>query len=150
MSFDANWKAVADFTLGFTFAGQPFIEPAQVDHHPLMGAATDLLDLVARGHVERDAAAVDPGHLGFGRHFVPDRRGRQMADVDRGPDRALARIQVAPDGIERGVFHGQDHHRRGKHGRQHRILELVGKMRGRHAQRESSPGSQRNRAHAPS
>ena len=69
---------------GFAFAGQPFIEAAQVDHHALMGAATDLLDLVARGHVERDAAAVDPGHLGFGRHFVPDRRRRQMADVDRG------------------------------------------------------------------
>ena len=36
-----------------------------------MGAAADLLDLVARGHVERDAAAVDAGHLGFGRYVVP-------------------------------------------------------------------------------
>src|SRR5262245_22326135 len=93
-------SAVADLRLGFALAGQPFIQPAHVDDHALMGAAADLLQLVAGGDVERDAAAVDTGDLGFGRHLVPDRRRRQMADVDGGADRALAGIEIAADGIE--------------------------------------------------
>ncbi len=68
---------------GFAFGGQPLIEPAHVDHHALMGAVADLLVLVARSDVERDAPAVDAGDLGFGRHFVPDRRRGEMTNVER-------------------------------------------------------------------
>src|SRR5258706_125143 len=75
---------------GLAFAGQPLIEPAQVDHHALVGAAADLLLLVARVDVELDTPAIDARDLGFRRDVMSHRGCREMADVDRGADRALA------------------------------------------------------------
>ena len=59
-----------------------------------MRAVADFLDLVARGHVEFDAAPVDLGGDGFSRHTVADRRCSEMADIHGGADSALAGVEV--------------------------------------------------------
>src|ERR1700733_4278540 len=86
------------------FAGEALIERAQIDHAPLVRSPADLFDLVVRRHLEFDSPAVDLDNLGFGANLMPQRRGSQMPHIDGGTDRALARIQERPDGIERGVF----------------------------------------------
>src|SRR5262245_5971512 len=134
--------------VGFALGCQPLLEAAHVDHHALMGAATDLLGLVARADIEFDASTVDARDHGFGRDIMSDRRRGEVADVDRGADRAFARIQVAADGVEGGILHRRDHHRRREYLREHRILEPVGEMRRPHAQCERSLRSQWNRLHA--
>src|SRR6516165_8223383 len=79
---------------------QSLAEAAQVDHHALVGAAADLLGLVARADVEKDTPAVDGSHFGFRYHVLPGRGRRQMPDIDRGADRAFARLEVLANGVE--------------------------------------------------
>src|SRR5258708_12232095 len=85
---------------GLAFAGQPLIEPAQVDHHALVGAAADLLLLVARIDVELDAPAVDLRNLGFGRDVVPHGRCRHLAHVRGSTHRALALPELNANGVQ--------------------------------------------------
>ena len=118
-----------------------------IDHHALVRAVADLFGFVTRRHREEHAAAVDLGDFRFRRHLMSDRRRREMADIDGGADRAFARFEIRLDGVERGVLHRRDHHRRGEHRRQHRILELVGEVRRRDLQAVGALGADRDRPH---
>src|SRR3954471_24399734 len=98
------------YDLPLALPRQPLIERAEIDHHSPMRAVADLFRLVVRRHLELDALALDLDHLGVGADLVTDRGGGEMPDVDCGANRALARIEIGPDRIQRGVFHDQDHH----------------------------------------
>src|SRR5262245_50320251 len=137
----------AKLELDALFCLEPLPEASQVDDHPLMRAVADFLDLVARGHVEFDAAAVDLGDDGFGRHAVADRRCGEMADIHGRTDCAFAWVEVVPHCIERGIFHRGHHHWRGEHGWQRGVLELVCQMCRYNAQRIRSFGSNGDCAH---
>src|SRR5436190_9320774 len=113
-----------------------------------MRTAADRFRLVARRHLEFDLPSLDLDDLGFGADLMADGGRGKMPDIDRGADRALARIEIWPDRGERRVFHEQDHHRRRQHLRQHGVLEAVGEMLRLYPQRERGFGSQRYLAHA--
>jgi len=78
---------------------QPLVERGKVDHHALMGAAADLFGLVVRRHLEFDSLAMNLDDLGFGADLMADGGSGQMPDIDRGADRALARIEIWPDRV---------------------------------------------------
>ena len=94
-----------------------------------------------------DAAAVDLGHDGLGRHAMTNRRCGEMADIHGGADGALAGIKIVPHRIKCGILHCGHHHRRGEHGRQGYVLELVREVGGRDAQRVRASGSNWNCSH---
>src|SRR3954471_17791372 len=80
------------YDLPLALPRQPLIERAKIDHHSPMRAVADVFGLVTRRHLELDAFSIDFDHLGGGADLVTDRGGGEMPDVDRGADRALARI----------------------------------------------------------
>jgi len=138
---DAAGQALHDeldqppLVLEFALAHSRFQSRLRRSTTPRAHGRADLLDLVAPRHVNRDAAAVDPCPLGFAVTScptgVPPANGGRP---NRVPTRALARIPVAADGVERGVSKPGSSSR-GEHGRQHRILERLGDMPpGRHSQ----------------
>ncbi len=130
------------------FIGKALVERTKIDHHALMRAAADLFRLVARGDLEFDSFALDLDDLGFGPNLMTDGCSGKMPYIDRGADRALAPVEIRPDGGKRRVFHDQDHHRRRQYLRQHGVLEPVGEMLRLHTQRERCFCSQRYFAHA--
>src|SRR5689334_7402268 len=77
----------------FRLRPEPHAEPLEVDHHALVGAAPDLLDLVARADVEPYAAVFDARHRRARGHLMADRRRCEMANVDCGADGAFARVE---------------------------------------------------------
>jgi hypothetical protein len=89
----------------------------------------------------------DLGHLGLADHPPPDRRRGEVADIDRGADRAFAGVEKAPDCIQRRVLHHHDHDRGGQYRRQHCVLEPVRQMLGLDEQGERTAGSERYRFH---
>src|SRR5215468_10835679 len=98
----ASVGASPDYTLtsaSCSLLGEPRLEPRPVDHRALVRAGADLLGLVARRDLEGDVAALDLDDLGLRRHVVTCGRRGEMPYVDCGADRALARIEIAADGI---------------------------------------------------
>src|ERR1700730_10582325 len=134
--------------LSLRFLRQAFVDPCDVDHHTLVRPASDFLALVARGHVEFEPPSVDFGHFGLRPDLMPHRGWGEVADVDPRSDRALARVEKAPHGVERGVLHHENHDRGGEHVGQHRILEPAGEVLRPHPQGEAAFGAYRNRTHA--
>ena len=67
---------------------------------PQAGAIADFLDFVSRSHVEFNAAAVDLGDDGLGRHAMADRRCGEMADIHGGADSALAGVKIVSHRIK--------------------------------------------------
>src|SRR5579884_1166926 len=127
--------------------GETFVQASDVDHHAFMRARADLFSLVARADIELDSPSVYLGDLGRGGHLVADRRGREMSDVHCGADGSLARFEIVADRVQRRVFHDRYHPRRRENLWQSGILELIGEMRRRHAQRVGAFGSDRDGAH---
>src|SRR6266852_4021163 len=80
---------------------KPLVERGKIDHHALMRAGADLFRLVVRRHLEFDSFAMNLDDLGFGADLMADGRRGKMPDIDRGSDRALARIEIRPDRGER-------------------------------------------------
>jgi len=126
---------------------EPLRKPRYIDNHAFVRTIADLLDFVARLHVKLDAAAVDLGHDGFGRHAMADWCCCEMVDIHAGADSAFARIEIVPHGVERGVFHCGHHHRRGEHRRQSHVFELVCQMTRCDAQRVGAFCSDWNCSH---
>src|SRR5262245_38499264 len=106
-----------------------------------MRSDADFLLPLGRPYDELDPAAIDPGHLGFAGDLPADRSRRQMADIDRRADRALAGIKIAPDRVERGVFHDHDHDRGGEHRRQGGVLEAAREVLGLDEKGEAALGT---------
>src|SRR5262245_12287782 len=71
----------------------------------------------------------------------------EMTNVDGGAHRALARLEIVPDRVERGVLHGEDHHRGREHWRQNRVFELIGEVLGPHLEGEAALGSEPDGTH---
>ena len=65
-----------------------------------MGASADLLDFIERGHGKDDAPAVHLYDLRLRHYLLPDRSRREVADVDRSADSALAGFKVFADGVD--------------------------------------------------
>jgi len=101
-------------------------QPGEVNHHPLMGASANFLDLVIRGHGEDYPSPFDHGDFCLCRYALSDGCRCEMADVDSGANCAFAGFQIGANGIERSIFHHQDHHRRRQNRRQGGILKLIG------------------------
>ena len=99
---------------------------------------------------EFDLPPIDLDHFSFARDLAPNRRRREVTDVDRGADRALAGIEITLDRVEGGVFHHHDHDGSGEYRRQHGVLEAVGEMLRQYAQRERAFCAERNLAHTSS
>jgi hypothetical protein len=123
------------------FFGKTLIERAKIDHNSLVVPAADLVYAVTCGHFKVDPFPVDPDYLGGRAYLAADWRGGQVSYIHCSADRAFTRIQERSDGIERSVFHDQNHYGRRKHLRQHGVLESVGEMFGLHPQRRRSSGS---------
>ena len=87
-------QAIPIVGLTFNLARETLVERSEIDHRSLMGSAADLLDLVARRYLELDTLSVDLGNLRFGANGVTDRRRGKVPDIDRGADRALARLEI--------------------------------------------------------
>src|SRR5512136_2967915 len=66
-----------------SFGVETLIETHHVDHHALVRAVADLLDLVASTDLEFDAAAIDFGHFRVCNNPAADRSCRQMPHVDK-------------------------------------------------------------------
>src|SRR6266702_2269538 len=128
--------------------GKALVERTKIDHNSLVGSAADLLFAVACGHFEVNSFSLDVDYLGRRAHLVAYRRGGEVFYIYCSADRAFTCVQKRSDGIERGVFHDQDHHGRRKHLRQYGVLESVGKMFGLHPQCRCSSRSQRNLPHS--
>src|SRR5215472_14132675 len=128
--------------------GKALVERTKIDHDPLVGSVADLLHAVACRHLEVDTSSLDVDDLGRRAHVVAKRRGGDVLYIYCRADRAFTCVQIRPDGIERGIFHDENHHRRRKHLRQKGVLESIGEMFGLHAQRRCSSGSQRNLSHS--
>ena len=52
-----------------------------------------------RRDLEFDSLALNLDDLGFGLNLVADGGGGEVPDIDRGADRALARIEIWPDRV---------------------------------------------------
>src|SRR6476660_5447631 len=128
--------------------GKALVERTKIDHNSLVGSAADLLYAVACRQLEVNSFSLNVDYLGRRAHLVAHRRGGEVLYIYCSADRAFTCIQKRSDGIERGVFHDQNHHGRRKHLRQYGVLESVGKMFGLHPQRQRSSGSQRNLPHS--
>src|SRR5437588_10228837 len=85
-------------------------EFSHVDHNPGMRAGPDLLDAIGRSDGEFDLPSVDLRHLGLRGDKTSNGCSGEMAYVDGRADCALAGIEIGPDCIKCGVFHGHDHH----------------------------------------
>ena len=129
------------------FFGKALIERAKIDHNSLVAPAADLVYAITCGHFKVDPFPLDPDYLGGRADFAAYWRGGQVFYIHCSADRAFTRVQERSDGIERSVFHDQNHYGRRKHLRQHGVLELVGEMFGLHPQRRRSSGSYWNFAH---
>jgi hypothetical protein len=55
-------------------------QPAEINHHPLMGASPDLLDFITRRHGKDDPSPADLGDFRLRRHVLPDRRRGEMTN----------------------------------------------------------------------
>ena len=67
---------------------------------------------------------------------MPDRCGGKVAHVDRNTDRALARFQERPNGVERRNLHDENHDRRGQDRRERRLFEHAGEVLRRNRERK--------------
>jgi hypothetical protein len=95
----------------------PLFEPPgklrQIDDGPGVRAEADFLSTLGRSDRELDLATVDLCYFRLARNPAASRRCSDVTDVDRLADRAFARVEIGPDGVERGVFHDHDHDRSG-------------------------------------
>ena len=112
------------------FFGKALIERAKIDHNSLVAPAADLVYAVTCGHFKVDPFPLDPDYLGGRTHLAAYWRGSQVFYIHCSTDRAFTRVQEGSDGIERSVFHDQNHYGRRKHLRQRGVLESVGEMFG--------------------
>src|SRR5262249_8009162 len=112
-------------------------EAGGIDPHALVRAPADLLDLVMRRHRKHQLSPLPTRDLGPGRDTLAYRRRRQVANVDRGADSALIRLQIVANGVQRRVLHRQYHQRRGKYRRKYRVLELARQVRRRDVHHEA-------------
>src|SRR5262245_44004161 len=124
-----------DSGLWTCFRCEPLMKSGQVDDHAGMRASADLLDLVASAHVEFDAAALDPGDHRFGGDAMANGRGSKVIDIDLDADRAFARVKIVPHRIQFCVLHRCHHYWGREYAGQGVILELIGQMARRNAQR---------------
>jgi hypothetical protein len=58
--------------------------------------SSDLLDLITGGNGEDDAAIGYFGDSGLGGYLLSDRSCREVADIDKGTNGALTRIEERP------------------------------------------------------
>src|ERR1700675_3833612 len=128
--------------------GKALIERTKIDPKSLVGSPAHLLIAVACRHFEVNSFSLDVDYLGRRSHLVAHRRSSEVPYIYCSADRAFTCVQKRSDGIERGIFHDQNHHGRRKHLRQYGVLESVGKMFGLHPQYRRSSGSQRNLPHS--
>src|SRR5712672_600219 len=117
--------------------GKALVERTKIDHDSLVGSAADLFYAVACRHLEVNSFSLNVDYLSRRAHLVAYRRGGEVLYIYCSADRAFTCIQKWSNGIERGVFHDQNHHGRRKHLRQYGVLESVGKMFGLHPQRST-------------
>jgi hypothetical protein len=129
------------------FAGKTLVERIEIDDRSSVSAAADLFHFVVGRYPEFKMLSLGLDDLGLGANLMTHGRGGKVPNVYRSADRALARIQIRPDGVEGGVFHHQHHDRGRQHLGQHGVLEPVGEMFREHTQRERSFCSQRYVAH---
>src|ERR1700722_14240458 len=138
----------ADVPLLPALFGKALVERMKIDHNALVGSAADILIVVACRYFEVNSFSLDVDYLGRRSHLVAHRRSSEVPYIYCSADRAFTCVQKRFDGIERGIFHDQNHHGRRKHLRQYGVLESVGKMFGLHPQDRHSSGSQRNLPHS--
>lgn len=98
--------------------GKTLVERTEIYHNSLVGPVADLLFAVACPHFEVNSFPLDVDYLGRRAHLVTYRRGGEVFYIHCSTDRAFVRVQKRSDGIERGIFHDQNHHGRRKHLRQ--------------------------------
>jgi hypothetical protein len=67
---------------------QAALQAAKIDNHSLMCAGPNLFGLIARGHLELNASAIDFDDLGFSHDLLSNRRSGEMLDIDLGANRA--------------------------------------------------------------
>ena len=96
--------------------GQALLEALQVDDGPAMQAFTDQAGCVTASDLEGQCLALDLDQLDAGLDLHAHRRGRDMAHFHMGAHRALALVEVGPQGLDAGLLHEADHHG----GREHR------------------------------
>ena len=74
------------------------------DDHTRMRTVADFLDLVARAHVEFDAASIDLGDHGFGGHLMSNGSSGEVTNVDFGARRSRPRNKTFQDCMDRIVI----------------------------------------------
>jgi len=88
-----------------------FIEARDANDHPLMAAATNRFEFVARHDVEGDRPAFDARYLRCGYHTQADRCRRGMTDIEPNAEALVASGKKVLDGGERRGFDDIDHNR---------------------------------------
>ena len=92
--------------------GKALVERTKIDHNSLVGSASDLLIAVACRHFEVNSSSLDVDDLGRRTDLVAQRRGGEVFYIHCSADRAFTGVQKRSNGIERGIFHDQNHHGR--------------------------------------
>ena len=75
-----------------------------------MLAAADFFVAVQCANLERDTVADDLRYFGDGQDGSPDRRCREVMDVDVRANGALTGLEIRLDCVQRRVLHRHDHH----------------------------------------
>src|SRR5208283_2215636 len=86
-----------------------FDEFANADDSSADSAATDFLDVVARGYAQSVEAPVKRLQHGFRPDVGADAAGRTVLDVDRSPHRNLVALTVRLKSVESRGLHEADH-----------------------------------------
>src|SRR2546425_4117936 len=102
-------------------------ESLEVNHHALMRAASDQLDVIEGRDLEVDAASFGGYHTRGNPNLHAQRRGLEMLDAQPGANGGLARFELFGNRPNRRRLEPVAEDRRGQH-RHAGILEPVGAM----------------------
>src|ERR1700731_2366144 len=91
---------------------EPLGKTLDTDEAAGVAARADAALVVEGLDLEPDQPALHRDHPRRGADPRADRGCGEMADVNPGADRDPARLETGLDGVARGEFHLQDHHRR--------------------------------------